>query len=485
MTLWERVFDNAKILLLTEVLNVVAGVATVIVLARLVDVSALGLYSLSYSLGAVFAIICLYGANQFLTREIARHPENLEFWLGNSLAVRLGIALSLFMVCGVFFIALDYGRVRILIALLLILNRVLESLLLMFCAIFRGYQEMRYEGLLRSALSAASLLVGLSVLVLSRSLLSFAVVQVVSTALVVFAAYRLVIGRYHVVPMRSVAPAACMKVFRDGLSFSAYSILLVLFVQTNTIMLSLFKGDLDTGLYTAGFRFVSALGMGAASITGALYPAVSQLNIQDHADEIRLIYLRCTKVLWILASFFSTTLFVFSDEIVYVVYGAGYAPAAAGVRIMAFSLFFSYANVSSTNLLFCLDQESTALRILGSGTLFVFIINLVMIPLLGYFGASWTTLIPEVFVLILLASALRKILGRIGTLTLFVKFVGLGVLVCGSALFLHSSPLLVRVAAFLAAHVAALMAMSIASPWTAIDMLRRKAGALEAADARS
>ena len=125
------------------------------------------------------------------------------------------------------------------------------------------------------------------------------------------------------------------------------------------------------------------------------------------------------------------------------------------------------------------------MRILGSGTLFVFIINLVMIPLLGYFGASWTTLIPEVFVLILLASALRKILGRIGTLTLFVKFVGLGVLVCGSALFLHSSPLLVRVAAFLAAHVAALMAMSIASPWTAIDMLRRKAGALEAADARS
>ena len=484
MSSLDKVFENAKILLLTEVLNVFAGVATVIVLARLVDINALGLYSLSYSLGSVLAIICLYGANQLITREVARFPDKLEFWVGNSLAVRAGIALSLFLILGVLFTALDYGRERILIASLLILARVIESILMMFCAIFRGYQEMRYDGALRSVQSGANLAIGLPILILTRSLLLFAAFQAVSCAIVTIAAYLLVIRRYRVSPTQSVSWPACVQVFREGLSFSAYSILLVLFVQTNTIMLSLFKGDQDTGLYTAGFRFVSALGMGAASVTSALYPAVALLTLRDHAEEIRQIYLRCTKYLWILASFFSTALFLFAPEIVHLTYGARYASAVAGVKIMAFSLFFSYMNVSSTNLLFCLDQEKLALKILTFSTALVLVINLVMIPRLGFIGASWTTLIPEIAVSALLALALKRSFGRLGTMKLAAQFAGLAALVCGPSLYWAALPLPARILLFLALYFAGIFLMRIAAPQNALKLARRKMSQLEVADVR-
>src|SRR5262249_7662782 len=156
--------------------------------------------------------------------------------------------------------------------------------------------------------------------------------------------------RYAVSPFRSITRQGCLLIFRDGFHFSLFMILLMVYIQTNTILLDLYKGNEATGFYTAGFRFISALGVIAVSSVDALFPAMSRLPLHEHAAEIRLAYARATKYLLVIASFCSLVLFVFAPEMIRLIYGPSFMPAALGLRLMAFSLLFSYVNSASVNL---------------------------------------------------------------------------------------------------------------------------------------
>ena len=329
------------------------------------------------------------------------------------------------------FIHMGYSKQRILIVTSLVTVRVLECLIFMLCAFFRAFEEMHYERRIRTCLNAISVGVGIPLLVMTRSLLLFSVAQCALTFLVLVESYQDLIHRYDAKPFDSIKRQECLDVFKQGLDFSLFMILLVIYVQTNTILLTFFRGNAATGLYTAGFRFVSALGVVAASSVNALFPAMSRLNLQEHSADIKMTYLRSTKYLLVISSFFSLVLFIFAPALIQFIYGTSLLPAAPGLRIMAFSVMFSYVNSSSANLLFSLNMEKLAIRILGACVVFVIISNLVLLPLWGYLGACVTTLLPELLNFVLQYKAIAGYLNEIGLLTVLLKFVvlSLGVVV--------------------------------------------------------
>ncbi|MBI3549163.1 MAG: flippase [Elusimicrobia bacterium] len=456
-----RIFANARVLFLTEVMNLVAGIAAVILLARFLDVAALGLYSFSYALGSVVAIACLYGANQLIVREVARSPGNVDALLGNSIATRAAVGLALMLGLEALFVALGYSRERMLIVSLLVLARLFDSLIFMFCSFFRGRQEMKYEGILRVCLNVASVGLSLPVLLFSRSLLIFSAIQCGASLVIAVVSYRVVSRRYGSAPFAAVSWEASRTLFLDGLSFSLYGILLVLFLQTNTILLTLFKGDDATGFYTAGYRFISALGMAATSVTGAVYPVISKLNLENHAGEIRRTYLRCLRYLWALALYVALGLYWFAPEVIGIVYGSKFLPAVPGLRIMSAAVLFSYANSAATSVLFSLNQEREVVRTLGYATVFVALINLILLPPLGHLGASLTTLIPEVFSFCLLLGVMKKSFRRIDVAPLAARFGVVALAVSAGAAALAGRPLWLRIAVFSLSYAAAIVAAGV------------------------
>lgn len=462
--MFQKAFQNSKILFSTEMANLFTGIAIVVLLARFLNVAALGLYSFSFAAGSVLAILCLAGSNQWITREIARNPQRLSHLLGHSFVTRGVIALGLLSLMEGAFFLMGYPRERIAVITLLVLVRVLECFILMLCACFRGFEEMRYERRIRMCLNAIHVGIGIPLLALTRSLFVFSFVQCALTFLVLVGATRLLIRRYAARPFEAITRQGCVQVFRQGFDFSLYTILLVVYLQTNTILLTLFKGHEATGFYTAGFRFVSALGMVAASSVDALFPAISRLNLREHEAGIKMAYLRSTKYLLVLASFFSLALFVFAPSLIRLFYGEPFLPAAPGLRIMAFSILFSYMNSSSVSLMFSLNQEKRSIRILGLCVVFVAAINLIFLPLWGYLGASLTTLLPELLNFSLHYKAITGYLKGIGLLTVLLKFVLLSLGVTGATLGWPGIPMALQGALFLVCYAGGLYLLRVFQP---------------------
>ena len=160
---------NTKILLLTEAVNASAGVATVILLARALDPSALGLFSFGFAAGAVLSVACLYGSNLLITRETARTPGRAGLFLGASLAGRGAIGLLLLGAAGAVLPLLGYRGERLAVAALLILARLFDNGVVMSCAFFRGFQDMALEARLRLSMSLGTLAAAAAVLLFTPS----------------------------------------------------------------------------------------------------------------------------------------------------------------------------------------------------------------------------------------------------------------------------------------------------------------------------
>jgi O-antigen/teichoic acid export membrane protein len=258
-------------------------------------------------------------------------------------------------------------------------------------------------------MSLGTLAAAAAVLLFTRSLTAFAAVQAAGTGIAFLAALRILARRFGARPIESFSWPEALGFLKSGIPFTAYGLLLVLYVQTNTLLLSAMKGDEATGLYTAGFRFVSAAGLLAAGVTGALFPALSRLSSPGDEARLRATFTRGMRLLLTLGGAVSLTLFVFAPELIRLFYGGAFGPSVPLLRVMAFSVVLSFANGAAAGLLMAVNQERRSLLLLGICVLFVLAINAALLPRWGAAGASWTTLLPEILYLSLQIAALRRV----------------------------------------------------------------------------
>lgn len=413
-----KVGRNAASLFTAEVANVATGIILVVVLARLLNASALGLFSLAYSIGSVMGILCLFGGNIFVMREVARDPSRLRGLLGASILARIAVALALLLVLQGVFLALGYSGERTAVLTALILVRMGDCWILMLSAFFRGLQDTRTERTVRLSLNAITLLLGLPLLVWTRSLLPFALLQASLTAVALAVVYRRLSARAGGSPMAAADWRGAVAFARAGLPFSIFTTLLILYVQTNTILLGFIRGDEAVGLYTSGFRFVSALGMAATSLTDALFPAIARLDSRADAEVLRAACLRVCRYLLIFSVGAGTFLFAFAPFLMRVVYGPSFGPAVLSLRIMAFTVPLAYLNTAFASFLFSRDDEKGSVRRMTILMGFVLALNFLLLPKWGHLGAAVTTLVPEMVALLLNGVAARRLLplGGIGKL---------------------------------------------------------------------
>jgi O-antigen/teichoic acid export membrane protein len=477
-----RVFGNARILLLAEVMNVFSGVAAVVVLARVLDASALGLYSFSFAVGSLVGVACLFGASQLIIREVSRDPVKLIPYAGNSLLARLVLAGVLVLASEILFMATGYSGRRLAVVTALLLARVFECFLLMTCAFFRGLQEMKVEGVLRVSLNGAYLLIGLPVLYLTRSLEVFALLQAFLALGAAVAAQTLLRRRAGASVFRQATVPGAVSFFRESLRFSAVSVCLVLYVQTNTILLAFFRGDHEVGSYTAAFRFISALSMAALSVTGAFFPALAKLNPETQAVEMREAFVRTAKALMLMASFSGAVLFGFASRLIHLMYGDGFEMSVLALRLMAVTPLFAFLNGALGSLMFALNMEKEYLRGLAWSVVFVLVVNALLLPWLGAIGACVTTLLPEIFVLIVQSRALgRRLPGAMPTEFLLKSLL---VTLAAPIIAWPVNAFFPRMALLLAVYAAGIFLLKVLSPgdWRWLKG-RLSRGKLEAAHA--
>ena len=187
----ERWLGNASILIVTQLVAKVLGTVLTIVAARTLGVADYGLYMFALTFGGIFGLIAAFGLPQLITRQVARDTENTGEVLGAVLLVEAILSLAALLVMAAVLLLLDYSTQRLWIVLLAGSTMLLNAILGVITAFYRGHQRMGLEAAVRLLLSALNLGLSLAVLLAGLGIVALATVQLAVFVAVVLLAIAL------------------------------------------------------------------------------------------------------------------------------------------------------------------------------------------------------------------------------------------------------------------------------------------------------
>ncbi|MDD5546123.1 MAG: flippase [Candidatus Omnitrophica bacterium] len=405
----KAVAKNALILTASEAFNMACGVAVIIALARVLGAADLGLFSFAYSVATVIYFASFFGMNDYAIRSIARDPEKAGAYFYNILASRSALIFTGIIVIEAALRAAGYPAARRALIYLVMSPRLVESLMFSFFAYFRAFQKMKYEGALRGSLYTVWTAASMYAIFKYRSIGAVALAQL--GVYLLFFIIGFAVTKRFVASKSAIKPLSldeCGLLFKESANISVIQLLIAMYVQTNTILLNIFKGDEATGIYAAGFRFISVSGVLAVSMTQAVFPHLTNIASGKDAARLKAAVAKIRRYLFWAGFAISAGIFALAPKLIRLVYGAKFEGAVLPLYLMAFTPVFLFLNTGNNYIFYTLDREKTYLKILAAVIVFAIAINLVLLPRFGAAGAAMTTLIPEALFFVILTVTLRR-----------------------------------------------------------------------------
>lgn len=181
------------------------------------------------------------------------------------------------------------------------------------------------------------------------------------------------------------------------------------YFRMGTLVTYHYTGERGTGLYSACFRLSEALLTLAVSVSAALFPVFSRLKTENKTE---------------LAALFQRGFFGFlppilllailimglSAPIIHFLYGEAFAPSAAGLAVIIWSVVFMFANTLSSHTLVACDREKDIIKITAANLLVSLSLNFWLVPRFGFIGACWAALGTEAVNFFLQCWVLQKAL---------------------------------------------------------------------------
>jgi len=193
-------------------------------------------------------------------------------------------------------------------------------------------------------------------------------------------------------------------------------------VQCNAIMC----GDTEVGLYGVAMRFLEMLVIIPIYFMNSVLPVMTRF-IEEQSKRIKELmqysfdFLAATGIPILVGGFVLAVpiiLFISAPEFVG---GNTYAFGSdLAVRILMFAMLFSFINSLFGFTLVVLNKQIKLMFVNAGCVLLNFIGNLIFIPYFGFRGAAATSVVSELFILILTGWIVKKALGfRLSSSTLF------------------------------------------------------------------
>lgn len=394
--LFKHIFKSTVFLLITRVIFKAFLAGLTILLARFLGVEKFGQYSLALAFSGVFLVFNDLGMNAFLVREGSRDKTKLPVLFGNALFIEIAMSLILYgaIIAGANILRYPKEVIGI-ISLIAIATLIYEGRKI-FEGAFRvnlkfnviGWQQVIYSSLL--------FIFTLGVVLINPHLKNIAYAQIFVSAIVfVFLAVAL---------FRILKPKIDLnqiyKMLSGAFAFCLSSFFFIIYFQTDTIILSIFRSDYDVGLYSSVYKLVVAIFIFSQIILQTILPVIYRISLEEK-EKLKRIYRALTKYLGALGLACSIGLFFLAKPIILLAYGKKYEAAAIILQILAWFVFIKFMSSIFSTYLLSTNKQNRRAALQGVAAFLNLVLNLILIPKFGYIAAAGTTLFSE----LLLATA--------------------------------------------------------------------------------
>ncbi len=407
MTKIFNIARNTSYLTLALILQKIISFTYFIILTRALGIEMMGQYYAALSFTTIFAIFIDLGFANTLTREVAKHQEQAETWLGNVISLKIPLTfLTLLLALGTAFI-FGYDTLSFQLIMISSVCMVLDSYTTTFFASVRGFHNLKYE-------SISSVIFQLIVLILGYLALFYgfgvrAAMAVLAIASIFNFTYSFLIVRYRLNLKWQLLfqKEFILNIFKISWPFALFAISQRLYLYLDSVMISILANYHQVGVYQIAFKIIFALQFLPMAFTASLYPAMSSYWLHNR-EQLVSSFERAVNYLIIISLPIIGGVIALDDKIVDL-FKAG-DEAIWPLRISILALFFIFVNFPIGSLLNACDRQRRNLSFMVIVTVISVSVNFLLIPRWGAIGASMTVLLTNAIMFLLGISEVKRII---------------------------------------------------------------------------
>ncbi len=397
------VFKSGSISLLGKVVGRGMHVVTQALLARHLGPAAFGLYAIGWiilNLLGTFGMMGLNrGAVRFMGRQIGDESRRKLIYQSLFASGLTAVAFTLILICFAEQLESWFKEPGLQNVLLMFAPAIFGTVLMrVTSAISTSTHKIQYAVLIEDlAQPFANLtMVGLAILFFSftieiaigSSLLSF----FVGAILGLFFIWN-IFFKGESISKLSFKSLLNLKLIKFSVVASLAGSITILTGKVDKLIIGLFLSSKDVGLYQASGQLTIVFAVVIGSMTGIFLPLVVKLHAQGKKGELNQLYQSVSKLIIYASIPLFVLLFIFSKEIMELVYGSQYSASHNLLRILCVAQLANVLSGPIAPLLIMTGHQKHWLLTAASAFIMNVVANIILINLFGIVGSAYALIL--------------------------------------------------------------------------------------------
>jgi len=337
---------------------------------------------------AIVSVVLDLGFNVLYVREGARHPADIQRYLRNVMSLRILMAVGSFVILAVALAIAGLSSLLVPGFLLMVLTSYSTLLRNTLYAV----QRLGYEALavvLESIVLLGLVLIGIKIGAgVTYFVWAYAAQYAFSCA---YFAIVLWWQKIAVVGWK-LEPQLVREWFFQGLPFALTFVLTILYFKIDQPLVYAIRPHAEAGWYAAAYKPFEALLFIPMTLLSVVFPVLS-VYFRERPQELTDAVSRFFKALLVIGWPIAVGLFVLAHPLTTMFL---YPQSEPALRILALALAIGFVNNAFIGALSASDRQVSFTWAAGWSLVANLALNLMLIPLFGYIGASWATVLTEV-----------------------------------------------------------------------------------------
>src|SRR5260370_22111217 len=180
-----------------------------------------------------------------------------------------------------------------------------------------------------------------------------------------------------------------------GRPFALPFVLTILYFRIDQPLVYALRPHVEAGWYGAAYKPFEALLFIPMTFLSIVFPVLSIYHRERPAELLDAVN-RFFKALLLIGWPMSVGIFVLAHPLNHALFGPAYDGSEPALRILSLSLGFAFVNNAFIGALSATDHQASFTWAAGWSLLANLAMNLALIPIFGYLGASWATVFTEI-----------------------------------------------------------------------------------------
>ena len=380
-------YKNILSLSLTEILARGISFFLNIYFARVFSLSTYGEYGFAATTINFFILFSNFGLDTYM---IARYSSNISlFRLEVSKILNIKILLSIISITLLFafsFTLENSAKLLLLTYGLLILSNILNM-----NWYFQAVEKMKYILFFKSIESLLFAVLTFSLIQINKSVFSIPISLFIAQLLVYIFAWK------FIKLQTKISFEFDFHIIKNILPIGLSSFLIMIYYHIDIIILQYFRGEIEVAVYNASVKIFLFAIAPLSIILNIYFPKFSKVYAKEKQNIVKLYY-EYGLFLIITALVIFLILYFYSYTIIMRVYGVSFVNSIYSLRILSFNVLLVGINIMLGNPLIAFGKNKYYLIAISTGAISNLILNIIFIPSFGFIGASYITVISEMFV---------------------------------------------------------------------------------------